>query len=143
MQEYYPPLTGEEVPYTVPAYHKVSRESNQLVMVSKFANGDEQRRLIWERPRKIITVQHKMIKYDYYELLKDFYEDHNGPFLPFIVWFRYSFDGFDWEPEEWPEEYKFRFSETEGFKVEDIKGIWYTVNVKLIETNEHRLDPPN
>ncbi len=137
----YPPLVDNPDihvgPYSIPVSSPLSIDRNQLVMISKFANGDEQRRLLLDRSRSTIVASHQKIKLNWYNKIYQFYIDRKGPFEAFNVWFRWSYDtaSFKWNPWLAPAPYKYRFSE-DGFKVVSNKEKWFDVEIKLIETNE-------
>jgi len=139
--ETYPPLVDNPDihagPYTVPIVSPVSQDRNQLVMVSKFSNGDEQRRLIFDRTRTEIVAKHEKLTVNWYNKILSFYNDRNGAFDSFNLWFRWRYDVSTllWDPWNTPAPYKYRFSE-DALKVTSYKDIWFDVEVKLIETNE-------
>lgn len=134
---YYPPLSGYDVPWTIPAKTPLRHEKKQNVLISRFANGSEQRRLVEHKPRATWVIRHEGIPFEWFTKISQFYNDRQGSFDSFNLWFKWDNPGGVWEPWSSPAPYKYRFQEN-GIKVVSIKEIWYDVEVTVVETYEPR-----
>jgi len=62
-------------------------ESNQRILKTEFENGQESRRLVWQDPRRNLSVQYAALSFDGSRRLYNFYKDMNGPFSSFVFFF--------------------------------------------------------
>lgn len=62
-------------------------ESNQKILKTEFENGQESRRLVWQNPRRNVSIQYTALDFDRSRRLYNFYKDMNGPFSSFVFFF--------------------------------------------------------
>lgn len=62
-------------------------ESNQKILKTEFENGQESRRLVWQEPRRNVSIQYAALSFNGASTLYKFYKDMNGPFSSFIFFF--------------------------------------------------------
>lgn len=71
----------------VPAIVPFQWSENQLVLVSEFETGREQRRLVWDSPRRAVRLDYRYTSLENADEIYGFYKKMSGPLTAFLFFF--------------------------------------------------------
>lgn len=71
----------------IPSLTPLSWSSSNVVLRTTFANGNEQRRLVWQYPRRGLVLQYNYITPYQFNILRTFYRNMEGPEQQFVFFF--------------------------------------------------------
>lgn len=82
LERVYPDIVYD-IPGTIPFTYK----ANQLMLSSQFASGRESRRLLWQGPRRNVTIKYNGMSLEHAQWFWEFYRSMDGPFKAFVFYF--------------------------------------------------------
>jgi hypothetical protein len=78
----YPDITSDS-----PAAVPLQWSQSQLILSSEFETGREQRRLVWDSPRRSVSLDYKYTSLENADKIYNFYSSVNGPLESFLFFF--------------------------------------------------------
>lgn len=82
LERVYPDIVSE-IPGTIPFTY----EANQLMLSTQFASGKESRRLLWQGPRRNVSITYNGMTLTQAQWFWEFYRSMDGPFKSFVFYF--------------------------------------------------------
>jgi len=72
-----------DIPGTIPFTY----DANQIILKTQFASGRESRRLMWQGPRRDVTIKYNGMSYTEAQSFWEFYRSMEGPYQSFVFYF--------------------------------------------------------
>lgn len=82
LERVYPDIVSD-IPGTIPFTY----EANQLILSTQFASGKESRRLLWQGPRRNVSIRYNGMTLTQAQWFWEFYRSMDGPFQSFVFYF--------------------------------------------------------